>query len=213
VLAEYTQPFNENDVTYYHPLYQQAVVALKQFPTHITADAAFDAWHVYQTCALHGGIAAVPLNQHGHPESQRDPDGVPRCQKGLRMIPRFQFNHSNGYRAQRFGCPLLFPSPTGETCELLPCNHGKGCHKDPNWEMGGQMRVMLDRTAPLYKAVYNQRTSCERINSQAKELGIERPKVRNQHSVANLNTLIYVIINIRALSRAKSINKGLLQMN
>jgi hypothetical protein len=48
-----------------------------------------------------------------------------------------------------------------------------------NWERGGLARVTLDRDGPLYKAVYTQRTCCERINSQAKELGIERPKVRN----------------------------------
>jgi hypothetical protein len=43
VLAEYTQPFNENDITYFEPLSQQSVLALQQFPTHLTADAAFDA--------------------------------------------------------------------------------------------------------------------------------------------------------------------------
>jgi hypothetical protein len=43
VLAEYTQPFNEGDVTYFRPLYRQAVLALGQYPTHVTADAAFDA--------------------------------------------------------------------------------------------------------------------------------------------------------------------------
>jgi hypothetical protein len=75
------------------------------------------------------------------------------------------------------------------------------------------VRVTLDRDGPLYQAIYPQRISCERINSQAKELGIERPKVRNGRSIANLNTLIYLIINVRALQRAKSINKGLLQMN
>ena len=75
------------------------------------------------------------------------------------------------------------------------------------------MRVTLDRDGPLYKGIYNQRTSAERINSQAQALGIERPKVRNGRSVANLNTLIYIIINVRALERAKSINKGLLPMN
>ncbi len=74
------------------------------------------------------------------------------------------------------------------------------------------MRVTLDRESPLYKAIYTQRTCCERSNSQAKELGIERPKVRNQHSVRNLNTLIYLIINVRALNRAKSINKATLQI-
>ena len=74
------------------------------------------------------------------------------------------------------------------------------------------MRVTLDRNGILYNAVYNQRTCCERINSQAQALGIENPKVRNIHSVRNLNTLTYLIINVRALKRAKSINQGLLQM-
>lgn len=63
---------------------------------------------------------------------------------------------------------------------------------------------------PLYHAIYTQHTCCERINSQAKELGIERPKVHNGRSVANLNTLIYLVINIRARQQAKSINAGLL---
>src|SRR5260370_2057428 len=119
VLAEYTQPFNEGDVTYFQPLYQRTAVALQAFPTHVTADAAFDAWYVYQTAVLHGGIAAVPKNQHGHPTFERDPDGVPRCPKGLRMHPTYAFAHSHGYRAQLYRCPLLFP-------DILPdasCDH------------------------------------------------------------------------------------------
>jgi hypothetical protein len=211
VLAEYTQPFNEGDVTYFRPLYQQTVVALQDFPTHLTADAAFDAWYVYEQAARHAGIAAVPLNAHSQHDGARDADGVPRCHKGLRMVPRFFFQHSNGYRAQRFGCPLVFPTPSGQPCERLSCNHGQGCRKDPNWESGGLQRVLLDRTGPLYQALYPQRTACERINSQAKELGIERPRVHNRYSVANLNTFMYVVINVRALQRAKSINRGLLQ--
>ena len=31
------------------------------------------------------------------------------------------------------------------------------------------MRITLDREGPLYQAMHTQRTSCERINSQAKE--------------------------------------------
>ncbi len=58
----------------------------------------------------------------------------------------------------------------------------------------------------------SRNSACERINSQAKELGIERPRVRNGQSVTNLNTLIYLLINARALNRAKSINRGLLQL-
>jgi hypothetical protein len=43
VLAEFTQPFNESDVSYYLPLYLQTVAVLGFFPLHITADAAYDA--------------------------------------------------------------------------------------------------------------------------------------------------------------------------
>ncbi len=126
------------------------------------------------------------------------------------MHPTYQFQHTNGFRAQRFRCPLLFPTRTGQTCAHAQFAKGKGCVKDPNWEKGGLMRVLLDRSGPLYHAVYTQRTACERINSQAQALGIERPKVRNGRSVANLNTLIYLIVNVRALERVKFINKRLL---
>ena len=49
--------------------------------------------------------------------------------------------------------------------------------------------------------VYKQRTATERINAQAVALGIERPHLRNQQAIANQNTLIYVLINLRALRR------------
>lgn len=213
VLAEYTQPFNQGDVTYFRPLYDHTILALNAFPTNITADAAFDAWYVYECAARHGGIGAIPLNPHSTTNGSRDPDGTPVCVKGLRMHPSFQFDHTYGYRAQRFRCPLLHPQRTEGDCDHPQFAKGKGCIKDINGELGGLQRMLLDRSSPLYHALYAQRTSCERINSQAKELGIERPKVRNRRSVAHLNTLTYVIINVRALCRAKSINRGLLQMN
>ena len=72
------------------------------------------------------------------------------------------------------------------------------------------MRLMLDRQSPLFHAVYDQRTSCERINSQAKDFGIERPKARNIRSIRRLNTLIYITINAKALQRARAINASLL---
>jgi hypothetical protein len=112
-----------------------------------------------------------------------------------------------------FRCPLLVPERTGQTCTHTQFAKGKGCVKDLNWEKGGLMRVLLDRTSPLYQAIYHQRTACERINSLAQALGIERPKVRNGRSVANLNTLTYVILNVQTLQKAQSINKGLLLMN
>jgi hypothetical protein len=210
VLADFTLPFNENDVTYFIPLYIQTVAMLTAFPLHITADAAFDAWYAYQTCAPRTGMAAIRLNQHAHPVYVRDADGTPRCPIGLGMHPTYQFQHTKGYRAQRYRCPLLYPTPTGQTCDHEQFRKDKGCVKDINLEAGGLMRVTLDRESPLYQAIYHKRTSCERINSQAKDLGIERPKARNLRSVRTLNTLIYLTINIKALVRAQEINASLL---
>jgi hypothetical protein len=170
-------------------------------PTYGNVDAAYDFWYVYETVAHRDGIAAVPLNSHGHEEVPRDPDGTAYCSCGLRMHPVFFLQHTNGYRALRFRCPLLFPERTGHTCDHDQFAKGRGCVKDLNWEKGGLMRALLDRHSALFRTVYNRRTACERINSQAKALGIETPKVRNGRSVRTLNTLIYVLINVQAFPR------------
>jgi hypothetical protein len=42
---------------------------------------------------------------------------------------------------------------------------------------------------------------------------IRQMTMRNRRSVANLNTLIYLIMNVRALDLARSMNRGLLLLN
>jgi hypothetical protein len=206
VLAEYTQPFNETDITYFRRLRERVVHALGFAPTHWTGDAAFDAWYVYQAAAERGGIAAVPLNQRGRPVLPLDARGFPLCPRGLAMHAAYQFNDPDGFRAQELQCPLLRPRVTGQTCDHEQFAKGVGCNKHVNIELGGLMRLQLDRDSLAYQAIYKQRTSAERINSQAKALGIERPAVRNRRSVRNLNTLTYLVINVRALQRAQSQN-------
>jgi len=206
VLAEYTQPFNHTDPTYYRPLYQRTVETLGFRPTNIAGDAAFDAWYVYQDAAEMGGIAAVPLNLRGRERPQLGPNGIHVCPKGLEMVALYEFNHGDGYRAQELGCPLLRPRATGQSCEHEQFGKGVGCVKQINISAGGRMRIELDRRSESYKRLYRQRTAAERINSQAKALGIERPQVRNSKSVHNLNTLTYIVINARALQRVRAVN-------
>lgn len=203
VLAEVTQPFNAQDVTYYHPVYAQAVANLGQRPTNVAADAAFDAWHVYETCAPTGGLAAIPRNRRG-PAPARDPDGHPRCDRGLTMAPGTAFVHEDGFRAQRYRCPLLWPERTDQGCDHAQFAKGPGCTKYINVEAGGRMRADLDRHGDAYRAIFRQRTSAERINSQAKALGIERPHVRSAAAVSRLNTLTYIVINVHALHRLRT---------
>ena len=70
--------------------------------------------------------------------------------------------------------------------------------------VGARIRYQLDRDGAAYKAIYKQRTADERINSQAVELGIERPKLRRHSAIVNQNTLIYVLINLRAVQRIRA---------
>jgi hypothetical protein len=207
VLAEYTQPFNLTDPTYYRPLYRRTVETLGFRPKNIAADAAFDAWYVYQDAAEMGGIAAVPLNLRGRERPQLGPNGLHLCPKGLEMVGLYEFNHGDGYRAQDLGCPLLRPRATGQSCNHEQFGKGVGCVKQINISAGGRMRIELDRQSESYRGLYRQRTAAERINSQAKALGIERPQVRNSKSVHNLNTLTYIIINARALQRVRAVNR------
>jgi hypothetical protein len=203
VVAELTQAFNHQDVTVYHPLYAQAVATLGHPPTNVAADAAFDAWHVYETCAVRGGLAAIPPNRRSA-APPRDAAGHPICTQGRSMVATTHFVHEDGFRAQRYRCPLLRPHPTGETCDDPRFAKG-GCAEYRNLEAGGRMRAELDRASAAYRAVYRQRTSTERINSQATALGIERPMVRRAAAVQRLNTLTYLIINARALQRVRAI--------
>ena len=69
--------------------------------------------------------------------------------------------------------------------------------------IGARLRYQLDRKGDLYHSIYRQRTADERINSQAKALGIERPHLRNRAAITNQNTLIYTLINLRFLQRLR----------
>lgn len=202
VLAEVTLPFNHQDVVWFGPLYDRTVAVLGGPPTNLAADAAFDAWHVYHACAETGGLAAVAPNRRG-PAPPRDAAGQPLCARGRSMVPTTQFVHEDGFRAQRYRCPLLRPQPTGDRCDHARFAKG-GCTKYLNIEAGGRMRAELDRSSAAYRAVYRQRTAAERINSQAKALGLERPAVRRAAAIHHLATLTYLVINVRALHRLRA---------
>jgi hypothetical protein len=202
VLADYTQPFNAADVTYFAPLYAHTVRHLGRAPRQLAADAAFDAWHVYEPFAQQQGMAAIPLNLRGYPLPQLGPHGYHLCPQGREMAPSYcYFDRHRGHQVQILRCPLLHPTPSGQNCDHAQFAKEVGCEKRINAEAGGRLRVALDRHSETFRTVYRQRTSAERINAQAKALGIERPKLRNLASIRNQNTLIYIVINVQAIQR------------
>ena len=207
VLAEHTQPFNVRDVEFFSMLMPRVEARLGFRPKHFAADAAYDAWYVYDYFAKVGGTAYIPLNLRGHPMPRLGSNGFHICQDNREMIGSYTYqDRTRGYQAQKEVCPILFGNlPATQTCRI---NHpqfqkGCGCVKYKNLELGAQARLLLDRSSRVFKLGYAWRTTTERIFSQAKELGIERPRLRNLNSIRNHNTLIYIVINVNALKRAR----------
>ncbi len=211
VLAELTLPFDQPDVAYFHPLMADTERRLGFRPRYGAFDAAFDAFYVYEhfyrpNQPLEAGFAAVPRSKRGGKLRQFDPNGLPLCDAGLPMPLKLTYickttriEHERG----RYACPLLFPEPTGQVCPIRHQKWPKGCVTTLATSVGARIRHQLDRESDIYKEIYKQRTATERINSQAVALGIERPRLRNGRAIANLNTLIYVLINLRALHRVR----------
>lgn len=215
VIAEMTQTFDHADLSYFFPLMTKTEQILG-FKPHIgTFDAAFDAWYVYDYFHRDddpGAFAAVPFSEKGGYKAKGrifSAEGLPICKAELSMPLLFTFTdrttclveHERG----KYGCPLFYPQPTSQPC---PINHKnaakKGCTAMMPISPGARLRYSLDRDGEIYKAAYRQRTAVERINSQAKALGIERPHIRNGKAIANLNTLIYILINLRLLQRIRN---------
>jgi hypothetical protein len=208
VLAESTQPFNCSDVSYFFPLLAQVEDRLGRRPRFGSLDSAYDAHYVYEYFHTAGGFAAVPLAERGgYPPRRFDEEGLPLCAAGLPMPVRYTFWCKTSlfpHQQARHACPLLFPAPTGQPCPVHDPHFAKeGCVTTLATSIGARLRAQLDRDSTEFKRVYNQRSAVERVNSLAVEMGIERPKLRNQCSIANQNTLIYVLLNLRALQRVR----------
>jgi hypothetical protein len=210
VLAELTQTFDKGDASYFFPLMQQVEQRLGHRPRYGAFDAAYDAFYVHQYFHEAGGFAAVPLVEKGGYQGRTfSSAGLPLCAAGLPMPLKFTFTdrtttlvtHERG----KYVCPLRHPQTAPDAaCPAQHQNWAKGgCTAMMPTCAGARLRYTLDRDSAAYKAVYNQRTADERINSQALALGIERPHLRRHSAIAHQNTLIYVLINLRALQRIR----------
>lgn len=215
VIAELTQSFDQADVTYFFPLLRQTEERLGYRPRYGTFDAAFDAWYVYahfhRENDPRGGFAAVPFSEKGgYKAKQRQfaPAGEPLCAAGFAMPLQFTYTDRTTCLIEHERGKYVCPLPRGRTGRVAcPIHHANarrgGCTALMPTSIGARVRYTLDRDSDEYKTIYRQRTAVERINSQAVALGIERPHLRHGPAIANQNTLIYLLINLRFLQRLR----------
>lgn len=215
VIAELTQPFNCSDVSYFFPLMALTEQRLGFRPRTGALDAAYDAFYVYDYFHRDddpGAFAAVPFVQKGGYAAKARrfaPDGSPLCAAGLPMPCLFTYIDRTltliEHERAKYGCP--YKHGACSDCGPCPINHKRwakgGCVTTMPTSIGARLRYTLNRESADYKHAYRQRTATERINSQAKALGIERPHLRNGQAIINRNTLIYTLINLRLLQRIR----------
>jgi hypothetical protein len=154
----------------------------------------------------HDGFAAVPLKQPNVQPRQFDENGLPLCAAGLSMpVHKLYMDHTKAIMPHQraiHACPLLFPEPNGQVCPIAHKQWPKGgCTVNLPTSPGTRLRHQFDRNSDAYKAVYKQRTAVERIFSQAKACGMAQPKLRNQQAITNLNSLTYLLLNLRTLQQ------------
>ncbi len=94
VLAERTRPFNESDISHFHPLMAMVEARLGRKPRFGAWDCAYDAHYVYDYFHQAGGMAAVPFNP-GKKGANRTfaADGTPLCAAALPMTLQFNYQH------------------------------------------------------------------------------------------------------------------------
>ena len=208
VVAEETRTFDQHDSRYFFPLIAPTETRIGHGPKRFTADAAFDAWYIYEHIHNAGGKAYIAFNSHGFAYPTFGLNGHPLCPDGREMIGQYQYyDATRGYHAEVNKCPILSRfNASAETCRIQHPQFvkGVGCVKYRNLELGAQLRVQLDRQSDEYDLAYDDRTAAERINSQAKAFGIERPRLRRLSGVRNQNTLIYIVINLKAIQRVRA---------
>ena len=217
-IAELTLPFNRADVAYFFPLMAQTERHLGFRPRIGAFDAAFDAFYVYGYFHRDddpSAFAAVPFVQKGgYKVTGRrfgpEPLALPLCAAGLPMPLQFTYIDRTvtlvEHERAKYTCPLQTKDvPQDVSC---PVNHERwlkgGCTTMMPTNVGARLRYTLDRESVAYKDAYRHRTATERINSQTVALGIERPHLRNGQAIANRNTLIYTLINLRFLRRIRA---------
>jgi hypothetical protein len=77
VVAEETRTFEQHDSRYFFPLITQTETRMEHGPKRFTADAAFDAWYIYEHIHQAGGKAYIAFNSHGFAYPVFGPNGHP----------------------------------------------------------------------------------------------------------------------------------------
>ena len=154
-----------------------AIVTLREFRTlhpdipvrDVCLDSAHDNYATYGLCQKWKIRPFIDLNSNrGRPDSipdsiSIDKDGTPLCMAGFRMV---NWGYCKQKHSRKWRCPLACGKtdscPCKEKCS--PSSYGRCVYTKPDWDI--RLYTPVPRGTDEYKKIYNDRTSCERVNNR-----------------------------------------------
>lgn len=154
-----------------------AIVSLREFKTvnpdipvrDICLDSAHDNYATYELCQKWNIRPFIDLNvNRGRPDSiptsiTIDNDGTPLCMAGFRMV---NWGYCKQKHSRKWRCPLACGRTDSCSCKeaCSPSPYGRCVYTKPEWDI--RLYPPIARGTDEYKGIYNNRTSCERINNR-----------------------------------------------
>lgn len=153
------------------------IVSLREFKAinpdipvrDLCLDSAHDNYATYELCRKWNIRTFIDLNtKRGRPGSipdsiSIDQDGTPLCMAGFRMV---NWGYCKQKHSRKWRCPLA----CGKT-DFCPCrekcsssSYGRCVYTKPDWDI--RLYTPVPRGTQEYKKIYNNRTSCERLNNR-----------------------------------------------
>lgn len=153
------------------------IVSLREFKTinpdipvrDLCLDSAHDNYATYELCRKWNIRTFIDLNTNrGCPGSipdsvSIDQDGTPLCMAGFRMV---NWGYCKQKHSRKWRCPLACGKtdscPCREKCSSS--SYGRCVYTKPDWDI--RLYTPVPRGTEEYKKIYNNRTSCERLNNR-----------------------------------------------
>lgn len=153
------------------------IVSLREFKTinpdipvrDLCLDSAHDNYATYELCRKWNIRTFIDLNTNrGRPGSipdsvSIDQDGTPLCMAGFRMV---NWGYCKQKHSRKWRCPLACGKtdscPCREKCSSS--SYGRCVYTKPDWDI--RLYTPVPRGTEEYKKIYNNRTSCERLNNR-----------------------------------------------
>lgn len=154
-----------------------AVVSFREFKTlnpdipvrDVCLDSAHDNYATYALLKEWHIRPFIDLNTNrGRPDSiphfiSIDKDGTPLCMAGLRMV---NWGYCKQKHSRKWRCPLACGKTDSCSCKekCSPSSYGRCVYTKPEWDI--RLYPPVARGTDEYKKIYNNRTSCERVNNR-----------------------------------------------